>query len=94
MNTPDKIEELVKELRMVSNMINMGERIAWGRETALMDKAADALTTIYQRGIKSERERIEDVFKEKVPPHAMGLEDSVWLKRLLNKAFLHENIYK
>lgn len=57
MNTPDIIEELVKELRMVSNMINMGEKIAWGRETALMDRAADALTTIYQRGV-ADGERI------------------------------------
>lgn len=37
---------------------------------------------------------IEQVYHAKhVPPHAMDLEDSVWLKRLLNKAFNHsENI--
>jgi len=39
---------------------------------------------------EEERERIEAIFKEHVPPHAMDLEDSVWLKRLLNKAFNHD----
>jgi len=28
---------------MVSNMIHMGERIQYGRETTLMDKAADEI---------------------------------------------------
>ena len=46
-----------------------------------------------QKDREEERERIEAVFKEHVPPHAMNLEDSVWLKRLLNKAFHHENLY-
>ena len=36
-------ESLAKELRIVSNMINMGEKIQWGQDTFLMDKAADAL---------------------------------------------------
>lgn len=40
--------------------------------------------------VREERERIENVFKEAVPPHPMDLEDSVWLKRLLNKAFNHD----
>ena len=34
---------LPKELRMVSNMIHMGERIQYGRETTLKDKAADEI---------------------------------------------------
>lgn len=55
------VEELVKELRMVSNMINMGEKIAWGRDTTLMDEAADMLTTIYQQGVLSEREWNEEL---------------------------------
>jgi len=52
-----------------------------------------ALTEAYKKGVEvgriEERERIEAFFKEFVPPHAMDLEDSVWLKRLLNKAFNH-----
>jgi dTDP-4-amino-4,6-dideoxygalactose transaminase len=43
-----------------------------------------------QKARGEERERIEAIFKEHVPPHAMDLEDSVWLKRLLNKAFGHD----
>lgn len=43
-----------------------------------------------QKAREEERERIEAIFKEHVPPHAMDLEDSVWLKRLLNKAFNHD----
>ena len=30
---------------------------------------------------------IEAVFIKHVPPHAFDLEDGVWIKRLLNKAF-------
>lgn len=43
-----------------------------------------------ERILQRERDRIEDVFKKHVPPHALSLEDGVWLKRLLNKAFQHE----
>lgn len=39
--------------------------------------------------VVNERERIEGIFKESVPKHAMNLEDGVWLKRLLNKVFKH-----
>lgn len=58
-------EELVKQLRNVSDMINMGEKISWGQETTLMDKAADALETLHQelqKARESERARIEDEF--------------------------------
>lgn len=34
---------LSEELRMVSNMIHNGEKIQYGRETALMDIAADEI---------------------------------------------------
>jgi len=39
---------------------------------------------------EEERNRIENIFKQVVPPHRLSLEDGVWLKRLLNKAFKHE----
>ena len=38
-----KANKLVKELRMVSNMIHMQERIEFGRETQLMDQAAEMI---------------------------------------------------
>lgn len=34
---------LVKRLRIVSNMIHMGEKISWGEETTLMDQAANEI---------------------------------------------------
>jgi hypothetical protein len=36
-------DDLVKNLRTVSNMINMGEKIRWGEETNLMDEAANRI---------------------------------------------------
>ena len=45
---PEAIEALVNALRTKSAMINMGEKIAWGSETSLMDQAADMLTALAQ----------------------------------------------
>lgn len=44
-HTPTEIDiaALVADLTTKSAMINMGEKIAWGSETALMDQAAAAL---------------------------------------------------
>lgn len=53
----------------------------------IVERAKDAET---KRAVEEERKRIEAVFIKEVPPHAMDLEDSVWLKRLLNKAFNHK----
>lgn len=57
------------------------------------DKIKDWHHQQLQKAREEERERIEAIFEKHVPPHAMDLEDSVWLKRLLNKAFGHENIH-
>ena len=43
-----------------------------------------------EEAVEKERERVEQFFKDAVPPHGLSLEDSVWLKRLLNKAFGHD----
>lgn len=43
---PELPLDLSQELRMVSNIINMGEKIAWGRETSLMDQAADRIEAL------------------------------------------------
>jgi len=53
---PERIEELAKELRMVANMINMGEKIQWARETTLMDKSADMLEVLHQELQKAREE--------------------------------------
>ena len=57
---PDDAEtaELVDALATKSAMINMGEKIAWGSETALMDKAADAITRL-SRALASETAKRE-----------------------------------
>ena len=39
----DLTNGLTKRLRIVSDMINMGEKISWGEETAIMDQAADEI---------------------------------------------------
>jgi hypothetical protein len=54
---------------------------------ALRKEMKPALQEAYELGRKEERERVEQVFKDEVPPHGLSLEDSVWLKRILNKAF-------
>lgn len=67
--TPNTREELIKELRMVANMINMGERIQWGRETTLMDRSADMLETLHQelqKAREEERERIKQISLEAI----------------------------
>lgn len=43
-----KTPTLQQNLRNVSNMINMCEKIRWGQETTLMEKAADKLDSIYE----------------------------------------------
>lgn len=41
--------------------------------------------------VEAERERIEYELDKHISPHPLSLEDSLWLKRLLNKVFRHEN---
>lgn len=41
--------DLVKRLRHVSNMINMGERISWGQETSAMDEAANRIEALERK---------------------------------------------
>jgi hypothetical protein len=58
---PDEITNLAKELRHVTDMINTGEKIHWGQETELMDRAADMLENHHQQLQKaraSERELV------------------------------------
>lgn len=50
--TTDLTNPLSQRLHTVSDMINMGEKIAWGSETALMDEAAAALDATMQREAK------------------------------------------
>ena len=39
----ESISNLSERLRLISNMIHTGERIAWGSDSCIMDEAAQAL---------------------------------------------------
>ena len=64
--TPDDVEvaELVDALCVKSAMIKMGEKIAWGSDTALMDKAADALTRL-SHALAALRAKLAEVERER-----------------------------
>lgn len=53
------MSDLAQRLRTQADMIHMGERIAWGSETALMHEAADELTRL-RRQVEVLREGIKD----------------------------------
>ena len=40
------MNDLPKRLRIVASMIALGERIAWGSDTALMEEAADVIEAL------------------------------------------------
>ena len=42
-----------------------------------------------ERAKAEERDKIEVSLNEEIAPHGLSLEDSVWLKRVLNKVFNH-----
>lgn len=48
--TRDELVEMAKRLRMKADMINMGERIQWGSETAVMYEAADYIDALLATG--------------------------------------------
>ena len=96
-STPDTEEDkkLCKELRMVSNMINMGEKIQWARETTLMDKAAERIESLSSRDTYW-KERVlailEDVldreYQKRNPPKKHNyLESFMWD---IHKAFMKD----
>jgi len=53
-------------------------------EAVDLDQHTSATWKVAQESAYKE---IEAVFIKQVPPHAFDLEDGVWIKRLLNKAF-------
>lgn len=85
MKTP-KPAEWVRELReeVAGNMTSIEAT------NHLIEHVEALLATKEEAARREERERIEGIFQKFVPPHKLSLEDSVWLKRLLNKAFEHE----
>ena len=44
--SPEAVAQMVADLTTKAAMINMGEKIAWGSDSGVMDAAADMLTTL------------------------------------------------
>lgn len=91
------INTMNQNTREVEDIVDELYSLAWqdgseglNRRSALNERFQSAIHHQLQKAREKERERIEAIFKKHVPPHAMDLEDSVWLKRLLNKAFNHD----
>lgn len=77
-HTPDA-GKMMEELRRVSRMITLGERIAWGSETALMDQAADLI--VQQQG---EIERLKTIAGLALNPDAPEFMAAEWYERATN----------
>lgn len=60
------------------------------KETDQIDGIFQFLESEIDKAREEERKRIEEVFEKEVPPHGLTLEDGIWLKRLLNRAFNHK----
>lgn len=50
------MSDLPKQLRIKASMISMGEKIAWGSDSAIMEQAADLIEQLQQRNAELERE--------------------------------------
>lgn len=70
-DTTSSQNDLPQRLRIVSNMIHMGEKIQWGEETYLMDAAANEIVRL--------RELLE---WEYMTP---GMKLAVWVEALWKK---------
>lgn len=44
--SPEAVAQMVADLTTKAAMINMGEKIAWGSDSGVMDAAADMITTL------------------------------------------------
>lgn len=58
------VEEIVKKLRNVSDMISMGEKIMWGDDTRLMYQAANLIETLTQHHQNELREVYREILEE------------------------------
>lgn len=95
----DTVEEITHKILANMELVLNGKRLEASDIADIWETLKPTIQHILtqhhqelQKARAEERERIEAIFKEHVPPHAMDLEDSVWLKRLLNKAFNHDKI--
>lgn len=66
------MSDLPKKLRIKAGMIDMGERIAWGSETALMEHAATHIEQLEARVKELESENAK--IKEALTDRAISIE--------------------
>jgi hypothetical protein len=68
------MSDLVERLEIKSGMMKMGEKIAWGSDTALMDEAAARITALEQENarLKSEHEAIHAAALMEAEEAALG----------------------
>ena len=75
------MSDLAKRLRIKAGMIEMGERIAWGSDSALMREAADALGHVAGERKMVGRPQIREVFMRngaRIEPDRDDLPDWVY----------------
>jgi hypothetical protein len=73
--------DIVERLRMKSNIIFLGERIAFGSECELMDEAAREITTLRQQVERLQEVKIEYELRMK----EMRKEHYIQLRRLYDR---------
>lgn len=61
MRPSSPVSELVERLSTMAGIIEMGERISWGSDSAIMDEAASTLTTLSTRNAELEAQLAERV---------------------------------
>lgn len=87
---PHKVDDRDWEKRQAMILVNRLYELAEltvAKRQSINDKADEITIAFLAHHLEAERGRIEAVFIREVPPHKMDLEDSIWLKRVLNKAF-------
>ena len=77
------MKELVKQLQVKANMIQMGERIAWGSDTDLMLQAADKIEELEVLLLAIKNDLLERSEKDSKGGKVVNLSNGLWHK--LNK---------
>lgn len=65
------MSDLPKRLRIKASMIALGERIAWGSDTALMEEAADAIEAL-KASIENHQLHMLGIARDRDQPDTVG----------------------
>ena len=74
--SPEAVAQMVADLTTKAAMINMGEKIAWGSDSGVMDAAADMLTTLAAENatLRAENEELDFLRHEGGPDSVAAME--------------------